>query len=267
MIMCGDYFSYFNLVLTSGGVLKFERYITDLSPTSGANVIEVDTWYYIEIKVVKSNSISAGDVSLRVDGVEWIELDAATDTLYSTEPAYTNGLLFNGRTGDIRYYDDIYICDETGAVNNTFLGPVKVATLYPAGEGNVNQFTGSDADSTDNQLHVDDPTGQDDDTSYVESDTADHIDLYDYDVMPADIGTIHGVDVVSVVKNDVMGGGVVRTGAPIVRSGGSNYQGSTFNVGSPYVHKHHILEEDPDTSTAWDEDGVEAAEFGVKVVA
>jgi len=165
------------------------------------------------------------------------------------------------------YIDDLYVCDETGAVNNTFLGPVKVATLNPTDNGASSDFTGSDADSTDNYAHVYDSAGQNDDVTYVESDTTDHIDLYDYDDMPADIGDIHGIDVVSVVKNDVMGGGTVRQGAPIVRSGGTNYQGDTYNVGSPYVHKHHILEEDPDTSTAWDEAGVEAAEFGVKVVA
>jgi hypothetical protein len=249
------------------GVLKFELSAANKTPTSGANVLQVNTWHYIEVKIVKKNSIDAGDVSLRVDGAEWIELDAATDTLYSVNPAYTDTIEFRCLTGAERYIDDLYVCDETGPINNTFLGPVKVETLYPDGEGDVNDFTGSDADSTDNHLHVDEVTGQDDDTSYVESDTADHIDLYTLDDMAATIDIIHGIDAVSVVKNDVMGGGSVRQGASIVRIGGSNYQGDTFNIGSPYTHRHNILEENPDDAAAWEEADINALEAGIKVVA
>jgi len=265
--MCGDHYEYFDLMIDTDGTLSFRSYITARSPDSGVNVLAVDTWYYIEVKVVKSNSISAGDVSLRVDGVEWIELDAASDTLYSLEPAYTNSLLFWPQTGKDLYFDDIYICDETGAKNNTFLGPVKVATIYPNGNGNSSQFTGSDADSVDNYLHVDDATGQDDDSSYVESDTINHVDLYTLEDLPGTTGTIHGVDFVSVVKNDVEGGGNSRQGAPVVRVNGTDYQGDTFNVGSPFTHKHHILEDNPDDAADWERADIDATEFGIKVIA
>lgn len=261
----GDDIGYFNLVLQTDGELIFRSNTTHKTPGSGDNKLTVDQWYYIEIKVVKSNSISAGDVQLWVDGVQWISLDAGQDTLYSTEPAYTNCIGFYGMNSAARYYDDIYICDETGAVNNTFLGPVKVATLYPTGEGNTNDFMGSDADSIDNHLHVDD-MGQDADASYVESDTPGAIDLYTMDATD-NVGVIHGIDALSRVKNDVIGGGSVRQGAPILRVNGTNYQGDTFNIGPPYVYKHHLLEENPDDSAAWETADLDTIEFGIKVVA
>ncbi len=231
---------------------------------SGANVLEVDTWYYIEIKMIKSNSSSAGDVIVMVDGDEWINCGTGLDFL-SGSNNWTDCIMFRGYSGSIRYFDDIYICDETGsAPTNTFLGEIKVAVLSPDGNGNQNNFVGSDADSTDNYLHVDDTT-DDDDSSYVESATVSDLDLYTFENMPEASDSILGVQVSSYVKKDAVGR---RLGRHVTRVNGSNYEGASFGANSTdYLFADTIWELNPDDAAAWVDADINAAEFGLKVQA
>jgi len=231
---------------------------------SGANVLAINTWYYIEVKIIKSNSSSAGDVIVMVDGVEWINCGAGLDFL-SGANNWTDMICFRGYSGSTRYFDDIYICDENGSSpTNTFLGHVTIATLYPDGNGNTNDFTGSDADSTDNYLHVDELT-DDDDTSYVESNTPTDLDLYTFDDMPESSDPIFGVQVSSYVKKDSAG---PRLGKHVTRVNGSNYEGASFGANATdYLFADTIWELNPDDSAAWENADIDAAEFGLKVEA
>jgi len=255
----------FSIIMADDGVLSFDLHGTPISPDSGANNLSLTTWYYIEIKVVKTSSTSAGDCVLKVDGVEWIDLGAGKDTIDDSEDTFTDSILFSGSPGRICYIDDVYVCDASGSDNNTFLGPVKVATLLPDGNGNTSDFVGSDADSTDNYLHVDDTT-TDDDSTYVESDTPDDIDLYTFDDLGSSM-VIHGVELVSVVASDVEGGGFDRQGTPVARIDSTNYFGSNFNVGDTYRCQALLMENNPDDAAAWEVADVDAAEFGIKIIA
>jgi len=231
---------------------------------SGANVLAINTWYYIEVKIIKSNSSSAGDVIVMVDGAEWINCGTGLDFLAGANN-WTDCIVFRGYTGSTRYYDDIYVCDENGSSpTNTFLGHVTVATLHPDGEGNTNDFVGSDADSTDNHLHVDEAT-DDGDTSYVESNTPADIDLYTFDDMPEASDPILGVQVSSYVKKDTVG---QRLGRHVARVNGSNYEGANFGANSSgYLFADTIWELNPDDAAAWENADIDAAEFGIKVQA
>jgi len=253
-----------SLVMATDGVLAFDRGGTPLSPDSGANLLSLNTWYYIELKVVKTNSTSAGDCVLKVDEVEWIDLGASKDTLDSGDVEYTDCLMFGGSVDRICYIDDVYVCDENGSVNNTFLGAVKVATILPDGNGNASDFVGSDADSTDNYLHVDELTS--DTATYVESDTPNDVDLYTFDDLGESM-VIHGIELVEMVTADVDAGGFDRQGVTVTRVNGTDYLGSAFGVGEAHRYQTRLMEENPDDSAAWEVADVDAAEFGIKLTA
>ena len=70
-------------------------------------------------------------------------------------------------------FDDVYLMAGTG---DEFLGDCTVATLLPTGNGFVNQFVGSDGNSTDNYLLVDEQPPSS--TDYVGSATTGQQDLY-----------------------------------------------------------------------------------------
>ncbi len=254
------------LTIQSDGSINWRTGLTNVG-NSGVNVLAIDTWYYIEVKVVKSNSINEDDCIVKVNGVEWINLPPGTDTAYASYPLITKSVLFYGYSGHYRYCDDIYICDGNGpAPCNTFLGDCKVATIHPNDNGNVNNFTGSDANSTDNYLHVDDGVGHDSDSSYVESATVGHIDLYGFAVMPEASEIIYGVEAVSSIRIDQPGASKIAS--HITRVNGTNYvhadlMGSDIN----YASYGSIWELNPDDSAAWEDADIAAAEFGVKIIA
>jgi len=239
--------------------LTVERGSTLLA-TSEKNLV-FGKWYFIEIKWSIANSIAADSFIVRVNGEEWINLDATTDT-QSRATDTMNMVSLEGAVGTC-YFDDLYILDLTGpAPTNDFLGDCRVVCLDPDGNGSTNEFVGSDVDSTDNYLHVDE-TSPDEDTSYVESSTVGHEDLYTVDNLAVTPDTIFGVQTQAVVKKDDAG---ARTGKLLARVGGTTYEGAAFSPSEgAYLNVMELWELNPDDSAAWEEADVNGAEFGIKV--
>ncbi len=235
--------------------------------TGGKSSLSISggTYYFIEMKVTVADSIGAGTCVVKVNGTTYITVATGQD-LKTTANATANQIFIGSMGGDNRTtdHDDLYICDGTGsAPQNDFLGDCRVEALFPDGEGAVNQFTGSDADTTNNHLHVDE-TSPDDDTTYVENATAGNQDLYTFGDLSAAPGTIFGVQSNIMAKKDDAGS---RSAMALTRSGSTIYDGDTnaLTEGSYEVHRH-IDEQDPDTAAAWTEAGVNAAQFGVETV-
>ncbi len=218
-------------------------------------------WYYLEVKATCKNSISADEFIVKLNGTEILNLAATTDTQETANQGIDAIVLAGGFSTGIIYWDDLYICDLNGSVNIDFLGDCSVETLYADGNGTTSNFTGSDADSVNNYLHVDEAQ-QDGDTSYVEDSTPSNIDLYTYDDMAATPDTIFGVGLRSYARKDDAG---ARTGRLLTRRSAANYEGSNFSPGTSFLGFDEIWDVDPSTSSAWLEAGVNAAEFGIKV--
>lgn len=228
---------------------------------SGFSTIISETWYYYEFKVKIDDS--TGYVIVKRDNLE-IANETGLDTCYQNGSGNISSIkiLQVAGSGHIFHLDDFYVCDTTGSQNNDFLGPVGVYTLRPNGNGYNSDFTGSDADSTDNYLHVDEAT-VDDDTSYIESSTLNAIDSFTYEDMPASPTSIHGVILQTVAKKDQTEN---RQYTPFVRLSSTNYDGTekTLDNGT-YISKFDLWEQNPNTATAWDETGVNAIEAGIEI--
>ena len=83
---------------------------------------------------------------------------------------------FSNDGGAIPYFDDLYVCDGSGSVNNDFLGDVRVVTVRPNGAGGSTQWT---PDSGSNYARVNE-TISGEDSNYVEDGTSGHEDRYAY---------------------------------------------------------------------------------------
>lgn len=235
--------------------------------TSAANVIIPDTWHYIEFKWKISDSIGGTDVIVYIDGTAVLTLAAASDTKNSAN-AYATHYGFGGNSPAITtsignaftYMDDHYLFDLTGSLNNAPIGSLRIQTLFPNGDGNSSQFVGSDGNSTNNSLLVDDPTTNT--TDYVESGTVGNKDTYAFGDTVATTTLVYGV-----VPNYV----AIRTDtnprsiAPVVRSGGTDYDGSNIALNATYTNHQQIYETNPATSSAFTKSEIDAAEFGMKV--
>jgi len=255
----GDDYEQGKLGTTINGYLIYipylgSTYISEKALISGKR-------YYIEVKWNCVNSIGADTFIVLVNGEEWLNLPAGTDTRHTGETEGVSRILLCG-SGSYVYFDDVYICDLTGGVNDDFLGDVAIVCLNPDGNGNTNDFTGSDADSTDNYLHVDE-TQPDDDASYVESSVVTDVDLYTFENLAVTPTVICAVQTVTFAKKDDAS---AKTAKLITRINSTNYEGSAFapDDGS-YAYFTELWDVNPDDSAAWEEADLNGAEFGIKV--
>ena len=149
-----------------------------------------------------------------------------------------------------------------GMINNTFLGQVVIESILPTSEGDSSDWT--PAEGTDNAAMVDD-IPPDDDTTYVQSNTEDAEDLYDYaNLSTITTETILGLQINTDVRMNAFPGDLDLYQS--VKSGSTTSDGAPKNIASDdYEVATRILETDPDTSSAWTTSGINATQFGIKV--
>lgn len=245
------------LLANSDNSVSVLRGATTLA-TSSAGVLPSSGYCYLELKATINDSTGAYEV--RVNGANVLSGTGA-DTRNGGTGVITNVAVRWVRSNAV--IDDLYICDGSGSTNNDFLGDQRVDCYFPNGNGNSSQLLGSDGNSTDNYLLVDDssPNG---DTDYVQSATSGQKDTYAISNMMHTPATIAGVQVCMSSKKDDAG---TRSICSVVRSGGSDTDGTTQALSTTYNYYLQIIEQDPNTSTAWTVSGFNAAEFGQKVAA
>lgn len=250
------------LYLHRNGILEMRRTAsTSTHIMFAASKIRIDTWHYIEVKWNCVNSIGANTCQVRVDGETIMNVPEGTDCQGSAVSGAVNCYLQSPTM--YGYFDNVYICDLTGPQNNDFLGPIVIETLYPDSSGTTNDFIGSDADSVDNHLLVDDAQ-PDDDSTYTESSTVTDVDLYGFDALAGSPDTIIGVSVDCYCRMDDAG---PKSGKIITHVNGSTYEGGTFSLTTGFLYETELWGLNPDDSAAWEVADIAGAEFGVKVEA
>lgn len=214
-------------------------------------------WYYIELRLEIANA--GGYAEVRVNEV--FEMSYTGDTQTSAN-ATANQLQMSkaGGSGDLRV-DDLYICDGTGGVNDDFLGDIRVEALFPNGNGNSSQFDGSDGNTTDNYLLVDDTTSPDGDTTYVQSPDAGDKDTYAYTNLTPATGTVYGLQIVPYARKTDAG---ARSIVSVARHSGSETDGPVQALSTSFVYYPDIRETKPGGGS-WSISDVNGAEFGQKV--
>lgn len=242
-----------NLRRQTTGEWSIYRGTTHLATTSG-DALPADTWCYVELRVKVDNS--AGEYELRVNGN--LLLSATSVDTQGGSNAYTDTirLVATNVSGVWQWYDDLYLIDETGSTNNTFLGPVKVETIFPSADNTV---ACTPSTGVNNYAVVDD-NAVNDDTDYVTGDATD-ADLYDYPSVDSNV--IFGLMVNTVCREtDASPLDIVQ----LAKSGSTTGSSAAETIGSTsYVMRKAIFEENPDTSSAWTNSEVNAAQFGFEI--
>lgn len=256
------------LRVNTDGTLEVVRGTTTALNASGKSSFSLltNTWYYIEWKVTIADSISANTCKVNVNGVNWINVDAAQD-LKAGSNAFASNLSFNTNASTIMniYYDDIYVLDGTGSVNNDILGDSRVETLFPNADGNYSQWDGSDGNQINNYLLVDE-TNQNGDTDYVETSTVNNIDTYNFGNLSSTPTSIAGIQINTTAEKTEAG---ARTFANLIRISSTDYLNSNnFSLSqNSYIDFLQIYEQDPSTSAAWGVTNINGAEYGYKLTA
>jgi hypothetical protein len=254
-----------DVCLNTDGTLSVRRNgSTVLTNGTSSFALTANIYAYIEFKCTIADSIGASTCQVRVDGDIKITVATGQDTKHSAN-ATANQILVAGAqttTNPSALWDveDLYICDGQGSVNNDFLGDCRVDALLPNADGSNSQFTPSTG--SDHYTLVDD-SAPNDDTDYLSSNTSGHKDTWAFANLTALTSpSLKGVQLNLTAKKDDAGTRLLK---PVVKSGSTTSSGSSQGIGTDYRQFAQIYETDPDTSAAWTEAGVNAAEFGGEV--
>jgi hypothetical protein len=154
----------------------------------------------------------------------------------------------------------VYVLNTATGVNTTFLGPVRVAPLYPAAVGNHADWT---PNGGSNMGTVSEPY-EDGDTSFNQTSTANDIDSFVMDDLPAAGGSVFALGPRCIIRQDA---GAARSYAPLLRIGSTDYVGSTLGLSSSYQNLGQVYDVSPDTTSAWTISEVNGLESGYKLIA
>lgn len=223
------------------------------------DVIRDGDEYYVEMKAKIHDS--TGTVDVRVNGVNVLAL-TGLDTLGSSSAVTSFWFGNENGNGSSNFdIDNLYIFDTSAGNVTDFIGPVHVEFLHADGAGaHISDF--SLVGAATQWEAVEDLTGPDGDTSYVQSSTVNHLHTSTFSNTALPSGTIYGVQVNIAAKVTDAG---FRGVKPVIRQGGTDYLGTEQAPGTSYRYLHQAFEEDPSTASAWNIAGVNAAEFGAKV--
>jgi len=236
--------------------LGFYRGVTqvgnDLVLTINTSITD---WRYLEFRVKFSATV--GEVEAWTDGVRDFLVTGlnTVDTGAGGCDSIDIRINTDGVTG-WTLVDDMYIMsDGAGAV----LGEQVVETLQPDADGTTSGMT--PLTGSDHYAMVDEDQA-DDDTTYLEADDDDELELFDYPALSQIAGAIAAVEVETQAAVSSWG---TRKMKAVVRTNSTNVKGDEETVDSTsYEVKRQLWDENPEATTPWTPASVNAAEFGAE---
>lgn len=216
--------------------------------------VPVDEYFRLEVRW-HPNGSPLGRCEILFDGVTVLDNYAAWDQ-YGNQTI--GAIKFMGAVGTTTTWDDIVIMDDQGTSFNDHMGDLLIEARSPTVDTAQQDFTASNAG--DNFAEVDD-VAQDGDAGYNSSNTVNDEDLFTHEDLSSTPTLIHAC-VVNLMVRDT---GVNRGLKASCKSNVTTSRGSEITLTGGYAFYQTIYEDDPDTATAWDGAGVDAAEFGYQV--
>lgn len=249
-----------------GSVIFVSRNGTTLA-TQSAPTLTPGVFYYIEFKATIGPGTS-GSYAVRINGATVAGIPDATgvNTSFSGSSSANQLVLANAQTGinpGFNIWDDLYVCDTAGSVNNDFLGDVRIIGILPDGGGTNTNWTigGTSPAATNYQSVNENPSNGD--ITFVSSNVIGTTDTYNYAALPAAASQILAVVSNPTIRKDDAG---TRSVVTRIRSGGTEADSPT-SVGliPTYSMPEMIMEVNPVTGLAWTLAEVNAMESGLKV--
>ena len=246
---------HFVLGMASGNFLQAKVGSTVLQ-TAGTP-LAANSWYYIEVKVTIHDTTGSYDV--RVDGASVLS-GTNVDTRNGGTGVWNRIQLATNSFASDRFYDDLYVCDGSGSLNNNFLGACRVENLM-AQTGNGSNVGLTPSTGTDHGALVDEVPPNT--TDYNSSPTVGAKDTYNLPSLTLS-GAILGVQTSLFVAKTDAG---ARTVCTVCRVGGTDYDGANYTPLTTFGYLTEMRQVSPATGIAWTSAEIDGLEVGMKVTA
>lgn len=225
------------------------------TPAFGSWVLNGWNDFFIE----KTYSATTGSLKVWINGnLEY----SATGQDTGTHPGETDIKLASNGSSDINYgyFMDCVIGDGSGSPGSAFPLSLEPHTLLPDGNGNASDMLGSDGNSTDNYLLVDEAPA--DTADYVGSATEGDQDTYTMDNLASTTETIHAVIAEVYGAKSDSGDKFMR---PVIRTSSTDYVGTSLGLGETHAMQHDVWDDNPNTTNPWTGSEVNSIEVGQEV--
>lgn len=233
--------------------------VSGTSIYDGGVGVNFNTWFYIECKFVIGTATS-GSCEIRINGspVSYVNL-TGVNTQAAADSSIGSILVGPNRNASARIsYDDLYVCDTSGSTQNTFLGDIRIDTVFPAGDGTYTQGVPSTGTSHYQLIDEAPPST----TDYVTLTGVGTKDSYSVQSLPSlSSQVIHGIQVNSHAAKD----SGTTTAAAFVKSGSTELESTAFAVPAAAGYNSAVFVTDPNTSSSWTQSSFNAAEIGLLI--
>jgi hypothetical protein len=242
----------------AGSEINVYRGNTLLDTSTTAN-LQLNTWYYLEVKVYSHDT--TGTVNVCLDETEIISFNGDTrHRTLNSQVTYTK-VMWRVTSAENYLIDDLYICDGHGGTNNDFLGDCEVATLSP-----TSTVSGNWSASTGNTLWSLIEEDQQD-ANYIKEDTSGNQALFELTDLTANQATktVAGIMLNCDSQQSVQGMTQYAKALTQNGSGGTIEEVGNFMPGvtNPLTYTV-IMEDDPD-SNPWSAATINQLRFGVEL--
>lgn len=250
--------THLTLAVTSSGALRVRR--GDATGTilgTTADLISLNTWYYIELKALISDTV--GTVNVQVNGVSALSLTGLDTKNAGTNTTFDAVEFGGGGVGCTSRMRDIYICNGAGSVNNNFLGDCRVTHSVVNADSTPEQWTRSTG--SDSFALLDEATPNSD-TDYIEDAVDGEITRMGLVDLTDTTHAIFGIQTAVFAKKDDAGARSLRVG---MFSDATLTNGADHALPTSYASIYDIFELDPDGGVAWTPTQLNAAFIQVEV--
>lgn len=252
-----------SLAFDTAGAIRVLRgsFTGTLLGTSPSNSLVAGAWNFIEVKVLFATG-ATGTVTVKVNGVTVLTLSSVITCVSAN--AYANQIQFRFtasiNVGTMKF-DDLYVFNALGGINNDFAGDSKVVVLRPAGAGHTQSWTTNGSGTHFGCINQTNPDG---DTTYLSSSTIGQIDVETLDALPASVTAVLAVQtVISARKDDAS----VRQIAPVLSDGSTDAAGTTVGLANNFAYYMQAYDQNPLTTSNWATGDFATLQAGAKVIA
>jgi hypothetical protein len=230
-----------------------------LGQTSPLVAITLGRYYYIEFQAVINQA--NGAVIVRINGQVVLNLSSVNTSPNGDNVVDVVQIVGPGGTSFV-YVDDLYVTDDSGSSNQSFLGDVQIGLIMPASPGDYSQWT--PVPGSTNYLMVNEipPDG---DATYVDATVPSLIDSYFFQTVQLGL-VILAIQTNIMARKDDVGN---RALSLITRFGGANSLADSTGrfVNETYIDYLNQQDVNPLTTLQWTPATLNAAQFGYELIA
>lgn len=251
-----------NVTLLSDGALRILKGDPTSSDTNLLDitdaVVMAGAFGHVEMKIVIDDVV--GSFELRYNGNIISQL---TDLNLGTDGVASIGFInvVGGSQGVGQYIDDLIVWDDTGTLNNTFMGQQRLLTVYPTSDKTAADWSLTGAISGYDTMNE---TVPDEDTTYISSSTVGDKSEFGFSALPAELDTVAAVFIPVMAKSDEAGISSIKLS---MLNGAGTAAGTEHELTSAYVYYRDAFNANPDGGGAWTKAAFEASTIRIEKTA